>query len=211
MNCELVIFMKSCTSTSHYHIGLDVEDRAHNYSKTFPKYTPLQISNGRIYGMWIIGNWYNKGNSYYGAYPHKLKQRVLSLFPDCHNDNVMHLFSGEIKEGLTFDINPDLKPNICDNVKNIKNYAKAFQNVHLIMADPPYDKSDFQKYNCQPFNKTQVIRDLGTIMKPGSFLTWLDTRVPMYSKKTWNLLGYIAIIVSTNHRIRCLSLYQKKI
>jgi len=77
------------------------------------------------------------------------------------------------------------------------------------MADPPYDKSDFEKYNCKPFNKTQVIRDLGSIMKSGSFLTWLDTRVPMYSKKTWRHLGYIGVIVSTNHRIRCLSLYQK--
>jgi hypothetical protein len=199
MNCELVIFMKSYTS---------LQDRIHSYSETFPKYPKLNLDNGYIHGLWIIGNSYKKGTGYYGAYPHKLKERVLSLFPDC--SQIIHLFSGEINDGLTFDINPELKPDICDDIKNIANHSAIIKEIDLVMADPPYDKSDFDKYNCQPFNKIQVIRDLGTIMRPGSFLTWLDTRVPIYSKKTWNLLGYIAIIVSTNHRIRCLSLYQKK-
>jgi hypothetical protein len=158
--------------------------------------------------MWLIGNSYKKNTGYYGAYPHKFKERILSLFPDCKN--IMHLFSGEIKDGLTLDIDPKVNPKFCDDIKNIKNHSTVVGEMDLIMADPPYDKLDFEKYNCQPFNKTQVIRDLGTIMKSGSFLTWLDTRVPMYSKQTWNLLGYISIIVSTNHRIRCLSLYQKK-
>jgi hypothetical protein len=47
-------------------------------------------------------------------------------------------------------------------------------------------------------------------MKTGTFLTWLDTRVPIYSKETWIVLGYICIIVSTNNRIRCLSIFQKR-
>jgi len=164
----------------------------------------------QIDGQWIIGNNYSKGAKFYGAYPHKLKERVLSLFPDRKNKNILHLFSGEIKEGTTYDINPKLNPIICDHVRHIKNHSDVIEKMDLVLADQPYDKSDFEKYNCQPFDKNQVIRDLGTIMKPGSFLTWLDTRVPIYSKKTWNFLGYIAVIVSTNHRIRCLSLYQKK-
>jgi hypothetical protein len=122
----------------------------------------------------------------------------------------MHLFSGMIKEGITYDIDAKLNPTICDDVRNIKKYCDVIKNMDLIMADPPYDKSDFQKYNCEPFNKAQVIRDLGTIMKPGTFLTWLDTRVPIYSKETWILLGYIAIIISTNTRVRILSLFQKR-
>ena len=77
------------------------------------------------------------------------------------------------------------------------------------MAIPPYHKLDFERYGCEPFNKAQVIRDLGEIMKPGVFLAWLDTRTPMYSKKMWNLLGYIGVVVSTNHRVRCLCLYQR--
>jgi hypothetical protein len=139
-----------------------------------------------------------------------LKQRILSLFPDCNN--ILHLFSGQIldRNVLTYDVNPDLKPTICDDVRNIEKYADAFGKMDLVIADPPYDKPDFEKYGVKPFNKSWVIRILGRIMKSGSFLVWLDTRVPMYSKKIWQLLGYVGIIVSTNHRIRCLSFYQKQ-
>jgi hypothetical protein len=110
---------------------------------------------------------------------------------------------------ITFDIKSELKPTICDDVRNIKEYADVVSTIDLVIADPPYDKSDFQKYGVKPFNKNWVIRELGHIMKSGSFLAWLDTRIPMYSKKTWQLLRYIGVIVSTNHRIRCLSVYQK--
>jgi hypothetical protein len=110
---------------------------------------------------------------------------------------------------LTYDINPELNPTICDDVLNIEKYADIIRKIDLLIADPPYDKSDFEKYGVKSFNKHLVIRKLGNIMKSGSFLVWLDTRVPMYSKKIWQLLGYVGIIVSTNHRIRCLSFYQK--
>jgi len=186
---------------------MKIQKRADNYIKSFPDYAPLQIFNDRIYSIWMIGNNYSKGTGYYGAYPHKLKERILSLFPDC--SKILHLFSGEIKEGITFDIKPELNPTICDHVDNIVNHKDLIQDVDLIMADPPYDKSDFEKYNCEPFNKTQVIRNLGSMMKSGSCLTWLDTRVPIYSKQIWKLLGYIGIIISTNTRIRCLSLFEK--
>ena len=112
-------------------------------------------------------------------------------------------------EQITFDIKKEVNPTICDDVKNVLNYRQIINGLDLVIADPPYDKSDFVKYDCKPFNKAQVIRDLGEIMKPGSFLVWLDTRIPMYSKKVWNLIGYIAVIVSTNHRVRCLCLYQR--
>jgi len=60
----------------------------------------------------------------------------------------------------------------------------------------------------KPFNKAQVIRDLGAMMKRASYLAWLDLIVPMYSKETWNLLGHIAVIVSVNTRVRLLTLLE---
>ena len=172
----------------------------------------MPVYNGRIEATWVIGNTYSKNkNKFYGAYPYKLDKRIIALFPDC--PNIMHLFSGIINDGnniTTFDINPELNPTICDNVKNIKNYEKIISKMDLIMADPPYDKSDFKKYGYRPFSKKRVIRDLASIMRSGSFLTWLDTREPMYRKDTWKVIGNIAIRVSTNHRIRNLSLFQKR-
>lgn len=189
---------------------LNIQEKADLYIKSFPKYCPLQVFNNRFYGLWMMGNYYGHSSSYYGEFPNSLKQRILSFFPDCKN--VLHLFSGQILDQnvLTFDVNPDLKPTICDDVRNIEKYADTIGKIDLVIADPPYDKSDFEKYGVKPFNKSWVIRVLGHIMKSGSFLVWLDTRVPMYSKKIWQLLGYVGIIVSTNHRIRCLSFYQKQ-
>jgi hypothetical protein len=127
------------------------EQRVANYKKVFPKFAdvPMPVFNGRIEATWVIGNTYsrNKHTKFYGAYPYNLDKRILALFPDC--PNVMHLFSGSIIEDkgtCTFDINPQLNPTICDNVKNIKNYEKIISKIDLIMADPPYDKSDFKKY-----------------------------------------------------------------
>jgi hypothetical protein len=187
---------------------MNLQDRADNYLTVFPDYMPIQIFNDRLYSVWIMGNNYQNSSKYYGEYPHSLLKRIKSLFPDCRN--IMHLFSGPISEDLTFDIKKELNPVICDDVCNIKTHKNIIENIDLVIADPPYDKSDFEKYGCKSFSKIQVIRDLGEIMKSGSFLVWLDTRIPMYSKIVWDLVGYIGVIVSTNHRVRCLCIYQKK-
>lgn len=142
----------------------------------------------RLYGIWIMGNYYGHNSKYYGGFPNSLKKRILSLFPDC--SSVLHLFSGKIndKNVITYDINSDLNPSICDDIKNVRKYSNIISKIDLVVADPPYDKSDFTKYRVKPFNKSWVIRELGHIMKKGSFLVWLNTRVPMYSKKIWQLL-----------------------
>jgi hypothetical protein len=189
-------------------IPLSLEQRTDSYIQSFPNFAPLHIFNNRIEGQWIIGNNYSKGTKFYGAYPHKLKERVLALFPDCHN--IMHLFSGTINDGTTYDIDAKLNPTIRDDVLHIKNHSDIIEKMDLIMADPPYEKSDFDRYNCKSFNKPHVLRDLASTMKTGAFLTWLDTRVPIYSKESWLVLGHICIIVSTNNRIRCLSIFQKR-
>jgi hypothetical protein len=136
-----------------------------------------------------MGNYYGHKSNYYGEFPNSLNKRILSLFPDCNS--ILHLFSGKIaaRNAITFDIKSELKPTICDDVRNIRKYADVVNKIDLVIADPPYDKSDFQKYGVKPFNKNRVIREVGSIMKLGSFLAWLDTRIPMYSKKTWHLLG----------------------
>jgi hypothetical protein len=194
------------------------EERVANYQKIFPDYPPVQIWNDQIFTMWEMGNTYgdrkSRGVKYYGKYPHGFEKRVLSLFPDCpYEDKIMHLFSGIIKTGTTFDIKPELNPTICDDVRNIKNYTNVVKKMDLIMADPPYDDSDFEEYGCEPFYKWDVIRDLATIMRPGSFLTWLDTWQPQYRKDVWirmGLIGVIGVAVSGNHRYRCLALFQKR-
>jgi len=187
---------------------LSVKKRVTNYERTFPKYPSLIIHNSKIYGLWLAGALYRRRQGYYGEFPHSVKKRILALFLDC--TRTLHLFSGTVHDlnSITFDINPATKPTICDDVRNVKDHKDVFSQVDLVIADPPYEKRDFERYGQKPFNKNKVIRDLGEIMKSGSFLTWLDVIVPIYNKETWSLLGHIALVISTNTRVRMLTLWQ---
>ena len=149
-----------------------------------------------------------KKNNFYGAFPYSLKERVYALFPDCQK--VCHVFSGTVQDvgAVTFDVDPLLSPTICDDIRNIALH-KELCDIDLFIADPPYERSDFEKYRRKPFNKPMAIRDIGRVAKPNSYLVWLDTRVPIYNKKVWELLGYIGVVVSTNTRMRCLTLLHR--
>jgi len=189
---------------------LSPKERADNFSTSYPQYSPLVVHNDRLYGFWLIGRWYASDRSFYGSYPPSYLGRIKSLFPDC--GKVLHLFSGTVKgdrvNEITYDIKSELEPNICDDVKNL---VKHFQpnEFDLILADPPYEERDFEKYGCKPFSKGKVVKDCSIIVKPGGFLVWLDTVLPPFSKRDWQLYGIIGLVQSTNHRIRAISIFKR--
>jgi len=190
---------------------LSPAERADNFSKSFPKYSPLVIHNERLYGFWVIGRWYASNRSFYGSYPPSYLARVRSLFPDC--EKVLHLFSGAVDDirpnEVTYDIKPDFSPTVCDDVRNLlKHFGPS--EFELILADPPYEERDFEKYGCKPFNKKKVIEECSSIVKPGGFLVWLDTRLPQFSKRFWQIYGIIGLVQSTNHRVRAITIFQKE-
>ncbi|MBA7604030.1 hypothetical protein ES703_11148 [subsurface metagenome] len=190
---------------------LSPKERAENFSREFPQYGPLVVHNDRLYGFWLIGRWHASDRSFYGSYPPSYLKRVRSLFPDCAK--ILHLFSGTVKgDGInevTFDIKPELEPNICDDAKNLLQHFQSGE-FDLILADPPYEARDFEKYGCKPFNKGKVVKDCSGIVKPGGFLVWLDTILPPFSKRDWQLYGIIGLVQSTNHRTRAISIFQKE-
>lgn len=190
-------------------LRLTPEQRAHAFSARFPNYCPVVVHGGRLYTCWVIGPLYARPNGFYGAYPHSVKERIYALFPDC--EKVCHLFSGTIHDfsAITYDVNPDHQPTICDDIRNLVKHKDELADVDLFAADPPYEKEDFAKYGLPSLNKWEVIRELGKVAKPHSFLSWLDTRVPMYNKEYWALLGHIGLVVSTNTRMRVLTLFER--
>jgi len=191
-------------------LSLSPKDRIENYNKRFPDYDPIIEHNNKIYGFWLIGRWYASDTSLYGSYPPSYLRRIMTLFPDCYK--ILHLFSGTlIGDGeyvTTYDINPGYKPNICDDTRNLLNHFES-DTFELILADPPYQKRDFEVYKCKPFNKPKVVKDCSLIIKEHGFLVWMDTIMPTFSKEDWNLAGAIALLQSTNHRIRIISIFQK--
>jgi len=196
--------MKAVSDISH-------PERVDLYNKLFPKRPPLAATDRWFYGVWICGNMRGHKKGLYGAYPVGYLKRIHAIFPDA--EKMLHLFSGIVDKGLwkdetTYDINPDLKPDVVGCIPNIETYFEP-ESFDLIVADPPYEHSDFEKYGQKPFSKHRAVKACRYITKKGGFLVWLDTRMPMYSKKEWLLVGTIGVIVSTNTRFRLVSIFRR--
>jgi len=182
---------------------------ADNYSKAFPKYPPLIVSHNWIYGVWMIGNNY-AGSGYYGAYPPTFLKRVMSMYPA--PQRILHLFSGSLGQntpGDRVDINPDTKPTIVGDAHKLSDIV-PHREYDLIIADPPYSAEDANHYGRPMINRNTVIRECVNVVRPGGHLVWLDQVRPMYRKDTWDAVGTIGVVRSTNHRVRMVFIFIRR-
>jgi hypothetical protein len=188
---------------------LSYQDRIDNYHRVtgFPKALFLG-GDGRIVGMWVMGNNYQVKSSYYGGYPHGYLARVKALFPD--KKQVLHLFSGqvdtEIFPGTTLDSNLDNWPDILADAHDL---SKIKQRFDLILADPPYSIEDSVHYGTPMINRNKVLSQASMLLKKGGHLVWLDQVLPMYRKDNVITVGYIGMVKSTNHRFRVITIFEK--
>lgn len=192
---------------------LSLTERCANYARVFPAWpAPFVGKDGRIQGVWLLGQNYRSTQSYYGEYPPNYLKRVFALFPDIQNpQQILHLFSGVVSEqGITFDIDlcSQLHPDITGDAHALSSYFKL-NSIMLILADPPYSKEDANHYGTPMINRNKVVKECYKILKPTGFLCWLDQVFPMYRKDQFDLIGVIGVIRSTNHRVRCLFIFQK--
>lgn len=102
--------------------------------------------DGRVVGVWIMGNDYRVKSTYYGGYPATYLSRVRALFPD--KSRVLHLFSGKVDldafPGDTVDINPALNPTYLDDAQRLE--TVPLDQYDLVLADPPYSVEDAEHY-----------------------------------------------------------------
>jgi len=155
---------------------------------------------------WMLGNNYRSSTGFYGSYPPEYIGRVMSMFPDVVG--ILHAFSGSLPPGryTRVDISSANNP---DYVASIDNLPFPDGTFDIAMADPPYDRSDSEKYGTAYPNKPKCLRELTRVVKHGGYIIWLDTRKPMYRKVELELCCVIAIDRSTNHRIRGCWIFRK--
>lgn len=183
--------------------------RAENYNKSFPDFPPLYVFNDRIEGLWIMGNNY-RTSGYHGAYPHGYLKRVLALFPDVAESEIIHVCSGSLPPGeyTRVDINPDLKPDFCCNAEELS--GRINKKYQLALVDVPYTGEDAERYGFPMLSRKKVLAEIHKILNPGGWVVWLDQMLPMFSKKDWEWKIAIGMIKSTNHRARAITGFQKK-
>ena len=166
-------------------------------------------ADGRCVGTWIMGNDYRVKSTYYGGYPAGYLKRVKALFPD--KKNTLHLFSGkvdlEVFPGETVDINPDLEPDFLDDAQTLERVPLGVYD--LVLADPPYSVEDAEHYQVPMVKRNKVMKVLGSRLKAGAHVVWLDQVLPMYRKDQFVMEAVIGMVKSTNHRFRVMTVFRK--
>jgi len=183
--------------------------------KKWPASVPY-VADGKMYGMFVLGQNYRNKSKLYGAFPPNLLLRIVSFFQD--KKRILHPFGGSLtKEDVEEDapwaehtrvdlITDDVrKPDLQADAHHLPFLPGAFD---LIIADPPYSVVDAKKYSTPMVNRRKIIKELRRVASDDGHLVWLDTQLPMFSKVEWNLVGQIGIVRSTNHRVRLLSFFE---
>lgn len=189
---------------------LTLSERAEAYQQAFPKYPCMVTDKGWLMGVWVLGNLYKRTSSYYGSFPGNFLKRTLSLFPD--RTRTLHLFSGTLVAGpgeTTVDCQTTslVRPMVVANAKSLPFPAGSFD---FVLADPPYSSVDAERYNTPMPSRRHVMAELARVVEPGGMVAWLDTVRPMYRAAEWTQVGGVMVLVSTNTRTRCLSIFERK-
>jgi len=191
-------------------MDLTLQDRIDSYHKMtgFPQ--GLFVGgDGRIAGIFVMGNDYRVKSKFYGGYPAGYLRRIKALFPD--KTNVLHLFSGKVDTaafpGKTVDIRPELNPDYLDDAHTLTHVPLT--TFDLVMADPAYSVEDCEHYGTPMIQRNRVMRTLGAGLKRGCHIVWLDQVLPMYKKTDFHVDAYIGMVKSTNHRFRVITVFRK--
>jgi hypothetical protein len=175
----------------------------------------LHVHGRWLYGVWCLGNNY-KGSGFYGAFPPGFLKRVWALFPDI-DGRVLHVCSGsltkrQVRHGRLPVVRLDarrtrrVRPDVRADAQTLPFRDHAFQ---LVIADPPYGAAQAAHYQHPMPSRRRMLQQAALIVGPGGHLAWLDTQLPMYRKAEWHNWGQIAVVRSTNHVVRLLSLYER--
>lgn len=171
-----------------------------NHLLVFP-HSAVQIHEGRLYGVWVVGNDYRAKRGYYGEYPPSYLRRIRSLLSGDHR--ILHLFAGSVEPlpgEVTFDVNPSLGVGVVGDAAKLSMYFS--EPFDLILADPPYSPKDAEKYGVKMVASATVTRECAKILTPGGLLVWLSTRKPMYKNDQWELAGLVLLDSGTNRLFR---------
>lgn len=190
--------------------ALNPQERIENYVATtgFPR-SLFVGADGRIVGTWVMGNNYRVASGYYGGYPHGYLRRVRALFPE--KTRVLHLFSGKVDTealpGDTVDTNADNRPTYVDDAQRLTEVPLG--RYDLVLADPPYSVEDAEHYQTSMVKRNVVMAALERL-PAGAHVVWLDQVLPMYRKSSWQVIGYVGMVKSTNHRFRVMTIFERR-
>lgn len=199
---------------------MKLADRIASFEQAYRKWPAswprLVREQGRdvLYATWLIGNDYRATSKIYGSYPPGYLARVLALFPDVEPSDTLHVFSGSLPKRSYWRLDSHRSAEVSGSVYEARALVSRdiAPNCYfpLQVADPPYSAEDAAKYGTSMINRGRALRALAEVAQPGGHLVWLDTVWPMHRKVEWVTVGRIAIVRSTNHRVRMCTIFERQ-
>lgn len=215
---------------------LTLAERAASYARVFPDRPELQLVREAgecvLYGTWVGGNDYRNESTFYGSYPPGYLDRVMALYPDVATDTaalerstsvvekhwpILHAFSGSLPRGpyTRLDVRsepaPGIRPDVVASVYDVAAQVLPWRSpFDLVLADPPYSAADAEKYETAGVDRRRAMAALAQVTGVGRHLVWLDCCWPMHAKTDWRTVGRISFIRSTNHRVRLISIFERR-
>jgi len=163
---------------------------------------------GHLAGVWYCGT-YNR-QELYGAYPPTYLARLLALFPDVPESELLHCPSGALSgPGVTVDmVSGDGRcPQIVANAAHLPFRDNAFS---LLGMDPPYSQKHAKVYGTGRFPIRKAIVEAWRVLRPGGMLAILHIYQPNTNRQMWRTRGLIAVVCGPHKDVRLLTLMQKQ-
>jgi len=189
-----------------------MQDRVRLYQERFPRWPAPQAVGDSLYGVFAIGNNYSRKKGYPGEYPRTYLDRIRALFPETP---LLHLFSGSIEpdsEHGIYCVDADATTPADYHIRAADIGSYWTKEFAVVLADPPYDKALSPEYAVERPDKIKVISAISEVIRPGGYLVWLDTRMPIWSKSDgWEWAGVIAVFGGTNRVLRGAFILRKRL
>lgn len=179
-----------------------------------------------ITDIWILGR---PKVRYYGAYPCGFLHRARALLGVGPADPVLHVCGGKVREypgrgckpgqimpgwganDKTVDIDPELNPDFCGDVRNLKVVMADMPVWPAILADPPYSASDAEHYRLGAGNLPdpgKLLRDCIDLVPPGGRVGMLHYILPQPPKHA-RFVACIGVVTGFRNRMRVYSVFEK--
>jgi hypothetical protein len=162
--------------------------------------------------------------TFFGAYPSGFLSRARALPGVNHEDRVLHVCSGKVREypydgfgprDMTMDLDASLNPDIIGDANQLADYERALQSypdIKAILADPPYTRELADNYSPGRRNfpsADTIVRNAISVLPVGGRVGVLSLHWPRYPKASARQVALVSVYVGNGNVGRTYAVFEK--
>lgn len=154
---------------------------------------------------WLCGPPPSTGQ--YQRYPSRFLYNLKRKYPEMFDKNALHMFSGSCSFGVSTDIRPETKPDICAPYDKIPRPANSFSAV---ICDPPYASHYANEWHTDLPLPKRILQEAARLVKPNGLIGILHIIIiPAYKVCNVKRIALHPILTGPNNAIRVFNVFRK--